>query len=302
MLSRLCTAGTPPAQTVWRSLCPAWRRACSSSSGEGPPGKRGDKPPSTTSSPTSTTTTTTDGPAGDADDEDIDDGFGMDDFLVADDEADDDLHSRMQKLEGRASSSASDPGDAMATAELTSDLVNRMVSHLTRDDQLSQGDILPHVSPHTIAVLRAARICTNSVMASLAAASTSSDAMYPINRRVVAHLDIDALDLSPPASEAVRLLAGPQRMQQGGRFVKVSCDKFPTKVENRTYIVSRLHALVKQAKLAVGEEVDETPLNNWEDVVAQVEQQAEDEVREAGSVQNLLGLQQHQPFQQQQTR
>lgn len=301
MLSRLCIVGAPPTPTVWRSLCPAWRRACSTPSGEGPGnggdrGKRGDKPPAT-SSPTQT-----DGHSVE-DDDDIDDGFGMDDFLVADDAgdaaADDDLQSRLAKLEGQADASASDSDDPMSTAELTSDLVSRMVSHLSRDDQLSQVDILPHVSPHTIAVLRAARICTNSVVASTAAAS---DSMYPINRRVVAHLDIAALGLSPPATEAVRLLAGHQRLQHRGRFVKVSCDKFPTKVENRTYVVSRLHSLVKQAKLAVGEEVDETPLENWDEVVADVEQQAADEVREAGSVQNLLGQNQHQPFQQRQTQ
>lgn len=300
MLSRLCTIGTPRAPTVWRSLCPAWRRVCSTSSGDGPGNggdsrdKRSDKPPVISSS-TSTTTQS-------EDDDDIDDGFGMDDFLVADDAddaADDDLQSRLHKLEGQADASATDADDPMATAELTSDLVSRMVSHLSRDDQLSQIDILPYVSPHTITVLRAVRICTNSVVASTAAAS---DSMYPINRRVVAHLDIAALGLSPPASEAVRLLAGHQRLQGRGMFVKVSCDKFPTKVENRTYIVSRLHSLVKQAKLAVGEEVDETPLKNWEEVVARVEQQAADEVREAGSVQNLLGQQQYQPFQQQQTQ
>lgn len=90
----------------------------------------------------------------------------MDDFLVVDDVSDavdDNSQSQLHKLKGHVHSSASTSSDATATAKLTSDLVSRIMIRPVRSDQTSQVYITLHMSTYTIAVLRAVRICANSV-------------------------------------------------------------------------------------------------------------------------------------------
>lgn len=206
------------------------------------------------------------------------DEFGMEDFLttVADENDKPDMEMMLNDMQDKQET----------TPEIASELVARMVDATARalEKQRSvHGNVLSALTPHTISVMRASRICTNVIHA-----SNSSMMEYPIEKRVTAELHVNRLDLSLPAREALVQLSGP-RVRDNGAWIKLSCDKFPTKEENRAYIVTRLHLLVSAAKNAVGESVNLTPLETWDDVVREVERQAADEIGEGGSVQRVLG-------------
>lgn len=242
----------------WRKRCVSWRMICSEN------GKDGKEPGKST--------------AGDASTHVEDDDFGMDDFVTTVHEEDEnlDVEAMLNNLQDKPD----------ATPEIASELVARMVDATARalEKKTSvHGNVLSAFTPHTISVLRASRICTNTVHASL-----SSMIKYPIEKRVTAELYLDKLDLSAPAREVLLQLSGP-RVRENGAWVKLSCDKFPTKEENRAYIVTKLDLLVSAAKNAVGQSVNLAPLETWDDVVREVERQATDEIEEAGSVQRVLG-------------
>lgn len=264
MLSRICQQlqGRHSVSSIGSLLsCQSWRYSS---------GKSGDKDKNDESMPGDKEEKAA-GPLSEADDE-----FGMDDFLTTHEEEEMDLETSLTELEEKEE----------VTPEIASDLVNRMVNATARNLEKRMSvreSVLPSITPHTISVLRASRICTNVVHAS------SSDAVpYPIEKRVTAELHVDRLGLSASACAALLELSGP-RVRENGTWIKLSCDKFPTKEENRAYIVSRLHLLVSAAQNAVGQSVDLTPLNTWDDVVREVERQAAEEIDEAGSVQRVLG-------------
>lgn len=250
---------------AWKTLVSQWRGLTSDTTGKKGGGSDARETPERKES------------AGEPDDED---GFGMEDFVTHEEEEEPeetvDVEETMNQLEGTE-----------VTPEIASELVSRMVDATARSLERRNsihGNILTSLTPHSISVLRASRICTNTVHA----AGTEVH-KYPIEKRVTAELQTDLLDLTDPAREALYVLSGP-RVKARGKLIRLSCDRFPSKDENRAYIVTRLHCLVEEAKLAVGQTVDLSPLDSWDDVVREVEQQAGDEIEEAGSVQRVLGV------------
>lgn len=204
-----------------------------------------------------------------------DTAFGLDGFLHnVDIEEEDSTNVTIEDL--------TDSEDV--TPELASDLVSRMVSASARsfaERNSIDGQILNAITPHTVSVLRASRICTNQVFA-----ASSETYVYPIEKRVTAELLPERLNLSAPALEALRILSGPR---DHGDYIKLSFDRYPTKEENRAFIVTKLDRLVSAAKLAVGDTVNTTPLNSWEEVTQEVQRQAVEELAEAGSLEKVLG-------------
>lgn len=172
------------------------------------------------------------------------------------------------------------------TQELASDLVERIVQSASRsltETTAPRSGILHTVTKHTVAVMRASRISTNTVEAAVVAGHD-----YPIVRKVTGIVDIARLGLSKPAEEVLKQVAGP-RVRDG--IVKISSTQYPSKAENELHVVSLIDRLVSGAKYAVGDSLDASPLESWGDVLAEVERQAEDEIAEAGDVSQLLGEQ-----------
>lgn len=203
-----------------------------------------------------------------------DDQFGLSGFEL-DDIEDDDAEAALNDL--------SEAGEDI-TPELASEMVARMVKTASRslaDKVLAKGDILSAISPHTISVLRASRISTNSVQAAL-----SNIYVPPITKKVVAQINIPELNLTKPAEEALKYLAGPRLH---GDVIKFSANKFPSRAENQTFIVSQLDRLVLAAKTAVGDIADTAPLESWEEVVEEVKRQAAEDILEAGGLSLLIG-------------
>lgn len=213
---------------------------------------------------------------GDDDGDDDADGFGLEDFVTHDISEDTSVEEIVEKLD-----------DKELTPELATDVVARMVDAQTRSLQARtsiSGKVLASITPHTVSVLRASRISTNTVHA-----SGTGFERYPIERRVTATLSVPQLALSEPARHALLILSGP-RLRDDDCSIYISCDRYPSKEENHAYVVTRLHRLVLEAKAAVGESVDLTPLDGWDDVVREVQRQATKEVEEAGGVYQALGI------------
>lgn len=211
-------------------------------------------------------------PPGEGDDDDDDDMFDLSNFemeeLVEDDEnLDPDDLSNISKD---------------TPQEIAAEIVDRLL-HSTPDSQPPvKPDIIPYLTPHTISVLRASRITRNAVYEAV-----PFDYVHPITRKVIAYLQLKQLGLSESAEEAVKVLAGKQRVH--GDLIKVVANKFPTKEENQMLAVSRLDRLVRAAKEAVGEEVEGRKLESWDDVKGEVGRQAGEDILEAGSLSVLLG-------------
>ena len=207
--------------------------------------------------------------------EEIDeDEFGIEGFELDEDLGDEELSKVLEKV-----------ADGQEVSEdLASDLVERMVKATTtrlaeRND--ARTNILSALTPHTLSVLRASRITTNKVIE----AGGYHDPNV-LNKKVTAELHIDQLGLSRPAQAALEYLAGP-RLREG--YVKISCHKYPSMQENRTRIVTQMDRLVAAAKEAVGESVDQTPLESWDAVRKEVEIQAKDDIEEAGDLGYVVG-------------
>lgn len=210
----------------------------------------------------------------DKEEEEEEDEFGLSGFDIKFDEAED-LESKLEDLTEATEE---------VTPELASKLVAKMVESASRsltEKSPAKGDVISAITPHTISVLRASRISTNAVQA-----SGSDMYRYPITNKVSAQINIEDLGLSRSAEEALKYLSGPRVR---GDVVKFSANKFPSQAENHAYAVSLIDRLVVAAKSAVGETVDSTALETWEDVVEEVKRQAGEEVVEAGSVSLLLG-------------
>lgn len=207
--------------------------------------------------------------------EEIDeDEFGMEGFELDEDIDDEELSQVLEKVaDGQE-----------VSEELASDLVERMVKAATtrlaeRND--SRTNILSALTPHTLFVLRASRITTNRVIE-----AGSYYTPHILDNKVTAELHIDQLELSRPAQAALEYLAGP-RLREG--YVKISCNKYPSMQENRARIVTQMDKLVAAAKEAVGENVDQTPLETWDAVRNEVEIQAKEDIEEAGDLGYVIG-------------
>lgn len=207
-------------------------------------------------------------------DEEEDDEFAMEGFQV-EEEKEEDIESALAKL--------SKQEEDESTPQLASDLVARMVEATTRklDNRVSIQAVLPAITSHTVSVLRASRISINTIQA-----TGSSILGYPIENKVTAEVNISQLNLSTPARTALEILAGPRLK---GDYVKIACNQYPTREENRVYIVSQIDRLVSAAKESVGDPVEQTPLETWHNVVEEVQKQASGEITEAGGVSLLLG-------------
>lgn len=154
------------------------------------------------------------------------------------------------------------------TPELASELVTRMVASVTEKSSGPSNisrSAMTKISPHTIEVLRASRITTNEVVAPGATFEN-----YPINRKVVAEVDLARLRLSDPAGEALRIIAGKRHR---GDHVVIACDSFRTVEENQALAVSRLDRLVRAAKEAVGDDVDCREIESWTELEQEVSSQ-----------------------------
>lgn len=314
---------------VWGTLCPIWRRAVASSTTGGSGKDEGTSKDQDESSSGGNKRSDSK-----PEEESEDDGgmFGMDDFMTADtaeinEEPIEDISKTLTDLEAQ---------DDNITPEMASELVSKIVqsastslsstslagSAMTSSSSPSASPlVLPHISAHTISVLKACRIESNHVMAS---ATSLNEYVYPIARKVVGYLDMSLIELSKPARKALVILAGKQRIDyqrvplkrrstwlepferidfekeadEDANFadrddinIKVSCNKFPTRQENKAWVISRLHYLVAEAKKAVGEPVDDKPLAEWSDIEAEVKTQASEQVEQVGGdVKHLLGL------------
>lgn len=171
------------------------------------------------------------------------------------------------------------------TPEIASDLVERMVAAATSMPKAGSGGgmiasgISDGITAHTIQVLHAARLTTNEV---LSPGSVPED--YPINRKVVAHLDLDRLQgLSIAAKEAMIGISG-KRYNGTDNKIKIVANRFRTSEENQAFAVSTMEKLVRTAKQAVGESVSEEKLESWEDVQAVVKKQLEGEYVEVDAL------------------
>lgn len=208
---------------------------------------------------------------GDGEDEEEDE-FGTIGFDVDDEEDVASVEDEMSAL--------TDSNDV--TPELASELVARMVKAATRSGpgEASSHGVLPKISPHTISVLRASRICTNNVFA-----AGSHLYEYPVCKKVVALVEVPRLNLSRPAREALKALAGSRFTND---VVKISCNRYQTSAENQAHAVAVMDQLVGAAKAAVGDPVDESPLGSWDEVVQEVGRQASENADEAEQVDFLL--------------
>lgn len=167
------------------------------------------------------------------------------------------------------------------TPEIASDLVERMVAAVTSmpkaggDGGMIATGISDGITAHTIRVLRAARLSTNEV---LSPGSVPED--YPINRKVVAHLDLARLEgLSVAAKEAMIAISG-NRYKRSDDRIKIVANRFRTSEENQAFAVSTMEKLVRTAKQAVGETIpqdEEKKLESWDEVQAEVKKQLQGE-------------------------
>lgn len=165
--------------------------------------------------------------------------------------------------------------DEDLTPALASEMVARMVAAATSSPTGPAGlpsGVLPSITPHMVSVLRASRIQTNEVFA-----PGADDADYPINRKVVAVIDVARLGLSAPAADALRILAG-ARYKDGS--VKVACSRFGTSAENQAFAVGRVETLVRAAREACGDPVDARELGSWEEITDEVVKQLGDDGKE----------------------
>lgn len=203
-----------------------------------------------------------------------DDAFGLSSFDLGDmDDADLDASLQDEPVT-----------DESLTPELASEMVQRMVKSAARsllDQSPRKGEILTAITPHTISVLRASRICTNSIYAAL-----SDVHVLPITKKVNTVLHVSELKLSNPAVEALKQLAGPR---VHGEEIRFSANKFPSREENQALIVSQLDRLVREAKNSVGEEVDLRRLESWDEIKEEVTRQAGEDIIEAGGLSLLIG-------------
>lgn len=205
--------------------------------------------------------------------EDSEEQFGIDGFEILEEVEDEDIEATLQKVQTE---------EEDITPELASDLVARMVEATTRRmNERTSASLLSCITPHTIACLRATRISTNTIQAA------GSDLLkHPIEKKVTADIDVDALNLSRPARMALEILSGPRLRDN---LVHIGCNRFPSLEENRAHIVTQIDRLVAGAKTAVGEELDLKPLHTWDEIRQTVNQVASEEVKEAGGIHFVLG-------------
>jgi len=176
------------------------------------------------------------------------------------------------------------PDESEITPEIASDLVERMVAAATSMPKVGTAGVIATgisegITAHTIQVLHAARISTNEV---LSPGSVPED--YPINRKVIANLDLGRLKgLSIAAKEAMIAISG-KRYNESSNRIKIVANRFSSSEENQAFAVSTMEKLVRSAKEAVGEQVSYHKLESWDEVQAEVTKQLEGEDVDVGAL------------------
>jgi hypothetical protein len=144
------------------------------------------------------------------------------------------------------------------TPEQADALVRAMVAAAAASADAGAGarGAPPPLTAETVAVLRCARIETNRVV--------SSGGSTRIERKVVGRADLAQLGLGRLATAAVEEIAGTRC--KGGVLTVVG-DRFASSEENVAWVVGQLGLVVREARRAVGEDVDGRVLESWEEVV-----------------------------------
>jgi Mitochondrial ribosomal subunit protein len=197
------------------------------------------------------------------------------------DDDEDDEFTSISTFDPAAAQAESDAADAAAraladapsdiTPDMASALVTRMVEAATAaagGGATAAGVAVPRPPPmtaHTLSVVRAARITTHSVIA-----AAGSKHRYPISAKVTARVDIGLLRLSRLARAALEEIAGPRLV---GNILTINVQKYATSAENEAHAVAVMGRALAEARLAVGETIDDAPLDSWDGVIAAVKQQ-----------------------------
>lgn len=145
------------------------------------------------------------------------------------------------------------------TPEAAAALVERMVSaasKATSSETAALGAPQPF-SRHSLRVLCVSRVITNSVHA-------ASKERFPIEEKVCVAVDLGRLSLGRLARAALEEIAG-QRVS--GDTLRVTVRKYASKEENLAHAFGLAGRVIAEAQKAVGEEVDEAPLEEWGDIL-----------------------------------
>lgn len=145
------------------------------------------------------------------------------------------------------------------TPEQADALVRSMVAAAARSAAPGAAALSapPLLTAETVNMLLYARIETNHISA--------VGGERRIERKAVGRLDLKALGLSRLASAAVEEIAGP-RCRDG--VLRIVGDRYQSSEENVAWVASQLARVVREAKIAVGEDVDDVGLESWDDVLA----------------------------------
>jgi hypothetical protein len=163
---------------------------------------------------------------------------------------------------------------ASAPADIAPHLAKALVERIVAEVGLAVGPgvVTPlTITRHTMRVMLAGRIVTHDVITHMRNSS------YPITAKVSTQVDLDILGLSVLARAALEQIAGPRLRDN---VLTVNSDKYPTRAENQVHVVGLASSAIAQAMIAVGENVDETPLNTWKDILQDVKDLTSDDSAE----------------------
>jgi hypothetical protein len=160
---------------------------------------------------------------------------------------------------------------ASAPADIAPHLAKALVERIVAEVGQAVGPsvVAPlTVTRHTMRVMLAGRIVTHDVITHM---RTSN---YPIAAKVTAQVDLDILGLSVLARVALEQIAGPRLRDN---ILTVNSNKYLTRAENQVHVVGLASNAIAQALVSVGENVDETPLSTWNDILRDVKDISSDD-------------------------
>lgn len=120
-------------------------------------------------------------------------------------------------------------------------------------------------SRHALEVLLASRMVTNYISAPRFGDDVSEQ---NIAQKVVMKIDLRQLGLSPLANAAVVELSKPRVVENG--VLSFAAHKYQSSKENQAHAVGLACRLVAEAKKAVGEPVNDTVIESWTDLMAEL--------------------------------
>jgi Mitochondrial ribosomal subunit protein len=150
-------------------------------------------------------------------------------------------------------------------------LVRSMVSAAARSADPGTAALAapPPLTVDDLNVLRHARIETNHIV--------SVGGERRIERKAVGRVDLKALGLGRLAVAAVEEIAGP-RCRDG--MLRIVGDRYRSSEENVAWVASQLGKVVREAKNAVGDDVNDTVLETWDEVLGAARSAVEDDTPE----------------------